>query len=204
MFSIKGFVTLENYIGDVDGHPIRLHSYTSNDAAGVIEAAGYFNSLRDKKLISKGDMLFVAGDRDGTPYHSTYVFAAVPTSGDVTMTEHKAVTQNVKQVLFAYIPVMGTASSAYVSAPAAGSITKVSAIANSNGATATDNIAVTVAGEGSLATLAFASGYTAGTRVEDATITTHSVTANEVITITNDGGGDGTGSILVQLEFTPS
>lgn len=206
MFNLRGFITNENFIGDVDGHPIRAHSYVSNDGFATIEAAGYFNALRDKGLIKKGEPITVAGDRDGTPFLGIYVFASVPAigGGDVTITEAKAVTQNVKQVLTVRVPVLGTASTHYVVCPLAGAITKVLGVSNANGATATGTITVSVPTTGAVATLPFPSGYTAGSVIEDTTITAHALAEDAVITVATDGAGDGTGEVLVTLEITPA
>lgn len=201
---IKGFVTIENFIGAVDGLPIREHRYATNDNAVTIEAAGYFNLLRDKKFIRKGDLIVVSGDRDGTPFCSTYVFVGVPDSGDVTVTEHKAVTQNVKQVITARVPVLGTASTHYVVCPIAGVVSKVLGVSNANGATATGTVTISVPTTGAIATLPFVSGYTAGGMVEDTTITAHALAAKGVITVATDGGGDGAGEVIVTLEITPT
>jgi hypothetical protein len=179
-----------------------LYGYVTNDTKATIQGAGYFNNA--STYFSVGDVINVSGDLDGTPFHTSYVVSAI-SAGVVTLTEHAAVTQNVKQVITARVPVLGTASTHYVVCPIAGSVTKVLGVSNGNGATATGTITVTVPTTGAIATLPFVSGYTAGAAVEDTTITAHTaLLAGGVITVATDGGGDGAGEVIVTLEITPS
>ena len=175
--------------------------YTTNDTKATIEGAGYFNAA--VAVLKKGAVIQAAGDLDGTPFHTSYVVSGNDGSA-VTLTEHAAVTQNVKQVIAVRVPVLGTASTHYVASPIAGSISKVLGVSNANGATATGTVTVSVPTTGAIATLPFTSGYTAGTAVEDTTITAHALLANGVITVATDGGGDGTGEVIVTLEITPA
>lgn len=178
-----------------------LYGYTSNDTKAVIQGAGYFNNA--STYLNVGDQIHVSGDLDGTPFHTSYVVSS-NASGVVAITEHSAVTQNVKQVITSRVTVLGTASTHYVVCPIAGAISKVLGVSNANGATATGTVTITVPTTGAIATLPFVSGYTAGTAVEDTTITAHTLAANAVITVATDGGGDGTGEVIVTLEITPS
>lgn len=184
------------------GGALQSHDFVTNNTKAQVETAGYFNPVA--QFLKVGDTIFVAGDLDGTPFITSYVVASVPSGGDVTITENAAVTQNVKQVLTVRVPVLGTASSQYVVCPIAGAISKVLGVSNANGATATGTITITVPTTGAVATLPFLSSYTAGTMVEDTTITAHTLAAKAVITVATDGGGDGTGEVLVTLEITPS
>jgi hypothetical protein len=88
--------------------------------------------------------------------------------------------------------------------PIAGTISKVLGVSSGNGATATGTVTISVPTTGAIATLPFAAGYTAGTAVEDTTITAHTLAANSVITVATDGGGDGAGEVIVTLQITPS
>lgn len=203
-FDLDGFITTEAYAGAVGGTAIREHRYATNDTKAQIQVAGYFNTLRDRGLIGLGDIVIVAGDRDGTPFLSSYIFASVPATGNVTMTEHAAVTQNVKNVLTVRVPVLGTASTQYVVVPFAGSITRIDGVSSANGATATGTITVTVPTTGAIATVPFLSSYTAGARVGSGSITAHTLAAGAVVTVATDGGGDGTGEVILTLELTPS
>jgi hypothetical protein len=199
-FNKNGFVTFANFIGSVSGIGLQAHSYVTNDDKASIEAAGYFNEARDLGYIKKGDILWLAGDRDGVPFLSSYVFSAVPAvgGGDVTLTENAAV------ILAVRVPVLGTASTHYIVCPVAGVISKVLGVSNANGAASTGTVTVTVPTTGAVATLPFVSGYTAGAAVEDTTITEHELAEDAVITVATDGGGDGTGEVIVTLEITPS
>jgi hypothetical protein len=176
--------------------------YVTDDTKATIQGAGYFNAAA--AVLKKGAVIQAAGDIDGTPFHTSYVVSSNDGS-TVVLTEHSSVTQNVKQVITARIPVLGTASTHYVVCPIAGSVTKVLGVSNGNGATATGTITVTVPTTGAIATLPFVSGYTAGAAIEDTTITAHTaLLAGGVITVATDGGGDGAGEVIVTLEITPS
>ncbi|MFO0390186.1 MAG: hypothetical protein ACK502_10800 [Alphaproteobacteria bacterium] len=178
-----------------------LYGYATNDTKASIEGAGYFNA--SASLLKVGDQIHVSGDLDGTPFHTSYVVSS-NNGTTVAITEHSAVTQNVLQVLTVRVPVLGTASTHYVMNPVAGAISKVLGVSNANGATSTGTVTITVPTTGAIATLPFTSGYTAGTKIEDTTITAHTLAADSVITVATDGGGDGTGEVIVTLVVTPS
>lgn len=197
-----GFKT-ENTLGAVPSMTgtVKQHFHVTDDTKVQVEAAGYFNPVAE--YIGDGDLIIVSGDRDGTKWHSSYVVSK-PGSGDLTLTEAAAVTSNPNSLLTVRVPVLGTASTHYVAVPFAGAITEVVGVSNANGAASTGTVTVSVPGTGEIASLAFPSGYTAGTAVEDSTITAHTLTANAVITVATDGGGDGAGEVVVTLQVTPS
>lgn len=197
----NGFKT-EMTLGAVSGMSgtCRYHTHITNDTKVQVETAGYFNPVAE--YINDGDVVVVSGDRDGTKWVSHYVVTK-PGSGDLTLTENAAVTQNPKHLLTVRVPVLGTASTHYVVVPFAGRVTEVLGACNANGAAATGTVTVSVPGTGAIATLPFAAGYVAGAAVEDTTITNHTLAANAVITVATDGGGDGAGEVLVTLEITP-
>lgn len=176
--------------------------YATNDTKATVEGANYFDGAADR--LRAGDVIMVSGDLDGTPFHTSYIVASI-TAGVVAITEHSAVTQNVKQIITVRVPVLGTASTHYAASPIAGSITKVLGVSNANGAAATGTVTVSVPTTGAIATLPFLSGYTAGAVIEDETITAHTaLLENGVITVATDGTGDGTGEVIVTLEITPA
>lgn len=203
--NIEGFVTTSNFVGAVDGMPIREHRYASNDTSGDIETPGYFNLLRYKAFIRTGDVLIVSGDRDGTPFCSMYVFADVPAlgGGDVTITEGKAVTQNVLQVVTGRVTELGTASKAYVSSPIAGTIKSVYAVSDAANATAESTIDVNVGGN-TVGTLEFSDSYAAGASVDAGTIAANMLTAGQSIEFDNKGEGDGTGGVTITMVIEPA
>ena len=200
--AVDGFKT-EITMGAVSGMTgtVKAHYYVTNDTKAQVQTAGYFNPVAD--YITDGDLIVVSGDRDGTKWHSSYVVTK-PSSGDLTVTEHAAITSNPNGTLQARLAVLGTASTAYVVVPFAGAISKVLGVSNANGATATGTVTITVPTTGAVATLPFLSSYTAGTAIEDTTITAHTLAAGAVITVATDGGGDGTGEVIVTLQITPS
>lgn len=201
-FNIDGFITTQNLIGAVGGTPIREHRYCTNDTKGTIEGAGYFNDLRDDGLITEGDLLGVSGDLDGTPFHAFYVFSSVPASGDVALTEHAAVTQNVLHALTVRVTALGTASNHYVVSPVAGELVAAYGVSNGANGTAPSTIGISIDG-GDKATLTFSDTYVAGTAVSDTSVDANTISAGEVILIDNNGEGDGTGEVTVTLLIQP-
>lgn len=176
--------------------------YATNDTKNTVEGAGYFNAAAE--VLKVGAVIQVAGDLDGTPFHTSYVVSSNDGT-TVAITEHASVTQNVLHALTVRVPVLGTASTHYVGSPVAGMITKVLGVSNANGAASTGTITVSVPTTGAIATLPFPSGYTAGAAVEDETITAHTaLAAGGVITVATDGGGDGAGEVLVTLLISPA
>lgn len=179
-----------------------VYYYATNDTKAMVEDTGYFNAAA--KLLNVGDAIEVVGDLDGTPFKSGYTVSG-NSGGVVALTENSAVTQNVLQVVQVRVPVLGTASAHFVASPVAGSVSKVMGVSNANGASATGTVTVSVPGTGAIATLPFPAGYTAGSVIEDSTITPHlDLAAGGLITVAGDGGGDGTGEVIVTLVITPS
>lgn len=204
-FNLEGFITTENFVGAIDGLPIRQHHYASNDTSAAIETAGYFNALRDGAFIRAGDVLIVSGDRDGTPFCSIYIFASVPAigGGDVTITEGKAVTQNVLQVVTARVTALGTASTAYVASPIAGTIKSIYAVSDDANGSAESTIDVKVGGD-TVGTLAFSDAYVAGTSVNAGTVAANTLTAGQSIELDNQGEGNGTGAVTITMVIEPA
>lgn len=176
--------------------------YVSNDTKAQVETSGYFNPVRE--YLKVGDDILVTGDLDGTPFVSMYVVDDVPADGsDVTITEIAAVTQNVQQVLTVTIPALGTDTDHYVVSPIAGEITAVEGVSNGANGSAASTIDIAVDGS-DVANLSFSDSYVAGTRVTDATVQSNTLSAGEVITINNNGEGNGTGEVVLSIMITPS
>lgn len=74
-------------VGGVDGVATQAklseRRYATNDAAAVVEAAGYFNDARAH--LTKGDVILAVMAVGSTPVLKLYVATAVPASGDVTI-----------------------------------------------------------------------------------------------------------------------
>lgn len=177
-----------------------LYGYVTNDTKATIEGADYFNNASG--YLQAGDVIMVSGDLDGTPFHTSYIVASI-TAGVVAITEHAAVTQNVLQVVTSRVTALGTASNHYVVAPIAGEIVGVYGVSNAANGTAPSTIGINVDSV-DVATLSFGSSYSAGTQVTDASITAHALSAGEIITIDNNGEGDGTGEAIVTLVISPA
>jgi len=196
-----GFITIQT-LGAVAGMSgtVKEHAYVSDHTKTEIETAGYFNPLAD--LITDGDLIVVSGDRDGTKFHSSYVVNK-PSSGDITLTEHAAVTQNALQVITARVAALGTESDHYVVSPVAGEITAVYGVSNGANGTAQSSLVVK-ADASEVATLSFSDSYAAGTSVTDGSVQENTISAGEVIHLDNDGAGDGTGEVFVTIVITPA
>ena len=66
-----------------DGKTISTWHYATNDLASAVEAAGFFNDMRNSASV--GDIIIASLDLDGTPVLKNYMFTAVPASGNVTV-----------------------------------------------------------------------------------------------------------------------
>lgn len=200
-FNLNSLKLIESF-GSVGALGQGMYGYATNDTKATIEGANYFGGAA--KHLQAGDIIHVSGDLDGTPFHTSYVVAS-NNGTTVVLTEHAAVTQNVKQIITVRVPVLGTASTQYVASPIAGSITKVLGVSNANNGTGISTITVSVPTTGAIATLPFPSNYTAPAIIEDSTITAHvALAAGGLITVATDGTGDGAGEAIVTLEITPA
>mgnify|MGYP003151048714 CR=1 FL=1 len=67
--------------GDSTGNAPAIHVYKTNDTAAVVNAADYFLDIY--QVLEVGDVIYIAGDQDGTPF---YDFRAVSASSSSTVT----------------------------------------------------------------------------------------------------------------------
>ncbi|WP_371347023.1 hypothetical protein [Ancylobacter sp. IITR112] len=63
----------------------RFWHYATNDDWATVGATGYWNNARAH--IGVGDIVHISGDLDGTPFYRSLMFATVPASGNVTVTQ---------------------------------------------------------------------------------------------------------------------
>lgn len=207
-FSASGFITVENMIGAVSGAPKKKHTYVTNDAFAVVEAAGYFNTARDNGWLTQGDIVEVAGDLDGTPFHSSYVFDTVPASGNVTITESKAVTQNVfQEVAFEAISTKAADGAVLRYVPSfAGTLDKIYTVLNA--ALATGDATFTAAIGGVAVTGGVVTATQAGSAASDVDVATPSAAnvfaAGDVITVTVAGASTATATANLSMKMTPT
>ncbi|GLK72599.1 hypothetical protein KHC23_07750 [Ancylobacter dichloromethanicus] len=61
------------------------HYKHPTDDWATIGGAGYWNGARS--YVKPGDPVFISGDLGGTPFFRQLMFATVPASGNVTVTE---------------------------------------------------------------------------------------------------------------------
>lgn len=191
----------------VDNKDPQVWKYSTNDLLNDVVASGYFNSAYAK--MHKGDLIFVAGDLDGTPFTTQLTVSSASGAATVTTTDLASATISFAErvVLPVSMPAIGTGETLYVVSPVAGSVSYVGGVSHANGAGSggTSTITVSVPTTGAIATLAFAQDYVAGTAVEDSTITAHTaLTAGGVITIVTDGTGSHTDAAIVTIMITPS
>lgn len=179
-----------------------IYAYKTNDLKAAVETAGYFDPAVAAGFLEQGALLLVAGDLDGTPWHSSYTIASNDGT-HATLTEAATVTQGEFQSVTVRVPALGTASNQYVCSPIAGELIGVYGVANGNGSTATAAVSVTV-DTVDVADLSFTSGYTAGTGLTDSSVTANSLSAGEVIKVATDGGGDSTADALITLVIAPA
>lgn len=62
---------------------INEFTYSTDDAAATVEAAGYFNAARSKLTV--GSIIKASMVNAGTPVLKLYVVLTVPTTGNVTI-----------------------------------------------------------------------------------------------------------------------
>lgn len=187
----------------------KIFHYFTNDLITEVDDSGYFNSAY--ALFEKGDFIHVSGDLDGTPANVVLTVNSSTGATTVTTVAQASVTLALAQpiALQVNIPAIGTAETIHtfcgVPSGYTGTVSRVAGVSHTNGAGSggTSTITVTVPTTGAIATLPFAQDYTAGTLVEDATITAHTaLTSTGVITIATDGTGSHTDSAQVFLEIT--
>lgn len=206
-YLLVGFTTVATFAGAVGGVAIQEHRYVTNDTKNAIEVAGYFNDLRDKGFIKQGDLLTVAGDRDGTPFVQDYVFSTVPASGNVIVTG-AAVTSGVTQEIF--IPkISNKAADAEVFRYVpnfAGTITKMRTVLNA--ALATGDATLTLKIGATAVTNGVATVTQAGSAAGDVDIATptalNSFVAGDVISVTAGGASTATSTNNISLQLTPT
>jgi hypothetical protein len=69
--------------GAVAPRQISVFSYATDDAAAVVEAAGYFNDARSRLTV--GSIIFASMVLGGTPVLKSLIVTAVPATGNVTV-----------------------------------------------------------------------------------------------------------------------
>ena len=75
--------------GGGGGTAPRIHTYTTTDADTVIATDDYF--LEAQAILSAGDLIYVHGDTDGTPFYRFYP-VNLSESGSVDVADGTAVT----------------------------------------------------------------------------------------------------------------
>ena len=76
------FVREDFKAGDSTGNAPAIHAYISDDTAATVNAANYFLSIY--QLLTVGDLIYVAGDQDGTPFYEFRAVSAVSSTSVTT------------------------------------------------------------------------------------------------------------------------
>ncbi|MDI1227359.1 MAG: hypothetical protein PSY14_06730 [bacterium] len=201
MFTFNSFKLIASIGGQA------LYLYASPDNKATIEGAGYFNDLCEKGMLNKGDGLFVFGDNDGAPYHSSYVVASNDGSA-IALTAHAAVTQQLLQSIRLGDISSKNADAAVIRfvAPFAGTIAKIRTVLNA--ALATGDATFTAAINGVAVTngvvTATQAASAAGDRDEATPTAAKTFVAGDLITITVGGASTATATAGVQIDLTPT
>lgn len=86
--SLKSLVRLRQVpvgsaAGAAQAKQISIWLHATDEAAATVETAGFFNNART--LLAKGDIIISTMANGGTAVVKTYVAAAVPSTGNVTI-----------------------------------------------------------------------------------------------------------------------
>ena len=188
----------------------KVFFYKSNDLFTAIDDSDYFLGVYDQLAV--GDVIIVSSDIDGSPLPGMLSVTAASSStvtttplSTATITLYEPIRKDVN------VPAIGTAETVYVHAGVPtgfiGTVSRVTGVSHTNGAGSggTSTITITVPTTGAIATLPFLQDYTAGTLIEDSSITAHTALDEDgVIAIATDGTGSHTDAAIVSLELTLS
>jgi hypothetical protein len=204
-FAATGWVCTDHGAG-----ASKVFFYKSNDLFTAIDDSDYFLGVYDQLAV--GDVIIVSSDIDGSPLPGMLSVTAASSStvtttplSTATITLYEPIRKDVN------VPAIGTAETVYVHAGVPtgfiGTVSRVTGVSHTNGAGSggTSTITITVPTTGAIATLPFLQDYTAGTLIEDSSITAHTALDEDgVITIATDGTGSHTDAAIVSLELTLS
>jgi len=182
-----------------------IFGYATNDTKATVEGASYFNNASGQLRL--GDVIVVSGDKDGTPFHTSYTVSS-NSGGVVALTEHAAVTQNVLQeITLNKISTKGADAEVFRYVPNfAGSITKIRSVLNA--ALATGDATLTAKVNATSVTNGVITATQSGSAAGDVDVATptaaNTFVAGDVISITGGGSSTATATANVSLQLTPS
>jgi len=142
-FNIDGFKTLETggALGSGDGSVRKMHHYVTNDLLSLVDDSGYFNDITN--LLTKGDLIFVSGDLDGTPANNCYMVNSDTGAATVTTVGFSTVTQTyVNEYVMTADLALTDGTYQLMVFPKAGTITKIYTVLRA-GAVSTNNATCT-------------------------------------------------------------
>lgn len=184
----------------------KAHFYVTNNTKAEVETAGYFNPINTAiaETLNVGDMIFVNGDIDGTPFHNSYVVATVPSGGDITITGHGAKTFTSEYALNTTIA-LTDGDSGHVVVPIAGTVVDIQTVLL-GGAVTTNNATCTFDINGTPITDGVVTITASGSAIGDVDSATPSaanvVAVDDVIscTVSNTPGGSRTAYVTLRIQ----
>lgn len=197
-FNAKGLVSIASVPNITAGSSNRIYTYFTNDTAGTVEGSGYFNAKVDDLVV--GDMIWVSGDLDGTPFHKSYLVSS--NNGTTVGITAGTTATFTERVVLCYNGLSSKASDAAVArfvAPYAGTITKVYTVLNGALATANATFTTAIGGVGVTngVVTAIQSGSAAGDVASATPSAARTVAAGDLITVTGGGGSTATATANV-------
>jgi len=200
---LNALVVFAQVPGSTAGTYRAMASYSTDDTAGGVETAGYFNNAA--AMLPAGSQIFVAGDLDGTPFQKQYVVASNDGS-TVAITPQANITFNEQVVINTTID-LTNGSSGHVPMPIAGTIDKIYTVlkggaVTTNNATCTFKIGTTAITDGVVTVTA------SGSAIGDVDVATPSaantVAAGDYVqcTVSNTPGGSRTAEVTLLISPT--
>ena len=180
------------------------HIFQTDDAKAVVKTSGYFNDFVD--VVNIGDLIYVAGDLDGTPYTCTLMINA---NDGTTVTVIENVFTPFPGVILSFPNISTKASDAAVIrqvAPFAGTIEKISSVLNdalaTGDATLTAKIGATGVTDG---VITIAESSSAAGDIDSVDPSALNIIAeDDMISVTGGGASTGTGTATVNMLLLPT
>lgn len=182
----------------------RIHSYSTTDLASVVDTSGYFDSINTE--LSVGDLIQAYVDTGGTPQMGFFLVSSIVAGVvDCNNIGVLPLPGAEKIYLTAAISDVSTAGQIYMTAPLAGTVTKISTVLN--GAIATADAVLTAKDDAaaSMGTVTIANaGSAAGDKDSLVPAANNVVAIGDSIEIETNGASTNTIAVFVLVEITPS
>ncbi len=194
-------------IGSGEGSVRSVWHYASNDLLTAIDDSGYFNDATD--LLTKGDLIIISGDVDGTPAVNCAVVNSETGAATVTTALFSGLTQtfNARYALTTEVA-LTDGTTGHVPIPFAGTISSIKSVLT-GGAVATNDAVVT----GKIGSTAITNGVitvtASGSAIGDVDTCTptaaNAVVAGDFVCFTVSGtpGGSRTAHVTILIDAAP-